>query len=160
MSRVKVIEKTNKGISIQVNIKFGKSMLETENKILECLNEAGQIATGEALVQFDADGIPVKIGDQIFYSKGEFEKNYQTPYGETRVLRHVYQSKSGGKIFCPLNHDARLVITSTPRFAKMISSKYSFGSTESVKKDLNDNHGRSVNRKTLQTIVETVAKSP
>lgn len=156
MSNVKLIKKNDEGFSVQIDFKFNKSMLIAEESILERLNEAGVLATGEVLSQFDTDGSVIKTGNQTFTTKGQFEKNYQTPFGESRVLRHVYQSHSGGKTFCPLEQDARIVITSTPRFAKIVSSKYSSGSTESVKKDLADNHGRSVNRKTLQTISEAV----
>lgn len=157
MSQATLIKKSETGISIQIDFEFNKSMMSAEQNILKGLNEAGVIATGEVLSQFDTDGSPIKIGNQTFTSKGQFEKNYQTPFGESRVLRHVYQSHSGGKTYCPLDQDARVVVTSTPRFAKMVSSKYSFGSTEYVKQDLLDNHNRPVNRKTLQTISEAVA---
>lgn len=156
MSETKIIESDENGFSIKINFKYNKSMLIAENEILEKLNQAGILATGEILSQFDVDGSPIKIGNQTFTSKGQFEKNYQTPYGESRVTRHVYQSHSGGKTYCPLENDARIIITSTPRFAKMVSSKYSIGSTESVKNDLVDNHGRPVQRKTLQSISEAV----
>ena len=157
MSKVKLINENKLGFSIQIDFEYGKSMLMSEERILDALNEAGTMATGEILSQFDTDGSSIKIGNQIFRTKGQFEKNYQTPFGESRVLRHVYQSNSGGKTYCPLEQSARIVVTSTPRFAKIVSSKYSFGSTEYVKQDLINNHGRPVNRKTLQTISEAVA---
>lgn len=156
MSKVKLVKHNKSGFSIQIDFEYNKSMLVAEEKILNALNEAGVMATGEILSQFDTDGAVIKIGNQIFTTKGQYEKNYQTPYGESRVLRHVYQSHSGGKTYCPLEQDARIVVTSTPRFAKIVSSKYSCSSTEYVKQDLSGNHGRPVNRKTLQTISEAV----
>lgn len=157
MSRAKLIKKGKSGFSIQINFDFSKSMINAEENILKGLNDAGVIATREVISQFDTDGSSIKIGNQTFTSKGQFEKKYQTPFGETKILRHVYQSHSGGKTYCPLEQDARIVVTSTPRFAKMVSSKYSFGSTEYVKQDLLDNHDRPTHRKTLQTISEAVA---
>lgn len=156
MSSVKIIKNDANGFSIQIDFNFNKSMLKAEEEILEKLNEVGSIATGKMLAQFDSDGSPIKIGNQTFTSKGLSEKNYQTPWGEARVNRHVYQSHTGGKTYCPLENDARIIITSTPRFAKIISSKYSDLSTEAVKKDLTENHGRIVQRKTIQSIGEVV----
>jgi hypothetical protein len=156
MGSIKILKNDDKGFSIQIDFNFNKSMLKAEEEILEKLNEVGSLATGKMLAQFDSDGSPIKIGDQTFTSKGLFEKNYQTPWGEARVNRHVYQSHTGGKTYCPLENDARIIITSTPRFAKIVSSKYSELSTESVKKDLSDNHGRIVQRKTIQSIGEVV----
>jgi hypothetical protein len=156
MSSFEILKSDDNGFSVQINFKFNKSMLKAEEEILEKLNEVGSIATGKMLAQFDSDGSPIKIGNQTFTSKGLSEKNYQTPWGEARVTRHVYQSHSGGKTYCPLENDARIIITSTPRFAKIVSSKYSDLSTESVKKDLSENHGRIVQRKTIQSIGEVV----
>ena len=152
----KILKVKSDGISIQVDFKFGKSMLENEENIANALNEAGEIATREALSEFDADGAPIIIGDQVFSSKGKFNKEYQTPYGKIVLPRYIYQSQSGGKTFCPLENDARIITTSTPRFAKMISSKYSFGGARTVKKDLRENHCRDINVSTLQDIAEAV----
>lgn len=157
MSVAKLLNSSNDGFSIQIDFKYNESMLVAESDILKGLNDAGVIATEEVLTQFDSDGSVIKMGNQTFTTKGQQEKNYQSPYGEIRISRHVYQSHSGGKTFCPLEHDARIVVTSTPRFAKIVSSKYSIGSTESVKNDLKDNHDRPTNRKTLQTISDAVA---
>jgi hypothetical protein len=35
----------------------------------------------------------------------------------------VYQSSQGGKTYCLLDQDARIVVSSTPRFAKMVTHK-------------------------------------
>ena len=86
----------------------------------------------------------------------QVEKNYQTPYGTVRVTRNVYQSHSGGKTYCPLEDDARIVITSTPKFAQLISSKYSQMAVTAVKKDLSNNHDRKVQKKLIQDVSEAV----
>jgi hypothetical protein len=111
-----LIESTKDGFTLQLSFKYSKSMLQGEKDILEIINNAGAMATGKLLEQFDTDGSSIIKGNQTFTSKGKFEKNYQTPYGVARVDRYVYQSHSGGKTYCPLEDEARIVITSTPIF--------------------------------------------
>lgn len=74
MAKAKLIKTTNEGFSIQIDFKFNKSMLTSEENILEVLNDAGIIATGEVLSQFDTDGLVIKMGNQTFTTKGQFEK--------------------------------------------------------------------------------------
>jgi hypothetical protein len=38
------------------------SMLEAEESILQAVNTVGNVATGEALRRFDADGDPIMVG--------------------------------------------------------------------------------------------------
>jgi hypothetical protein len=91
------------------------------------------------------------------FSKGRLPKDYQTPYGVATVARHVYQPSRGGTTFCPLDRDARIVVSSTPRFAKMIAHKYAeFGSARVIA-DLEENHGRTVARSFVQNVAEAVA---
>src|SRR3954452_22186987 len=121
-------------------------MLDFEEALQERLNEAGVVATAEGLKQFDTDGSPIIVGTTKLTSKGEVEKDYQTPYGVATVARHVYQSNQGGETYCPLDRDARIVVSSTPRFAKVLSHKYAESSSPKVQGDLEANHGRSVSR--------------
>jgi hypothetical protein len=123
---------------------------------LNTLNEAGCIATGEALKRFDTEGSAILIGGMKWTSKGEEPNYYQTPYGEVEVLCHVYQTSAGGKTFCPLERDARIVVTSTPRFAKMVAHKFACGGSTQVESDLAENHGRRVARSYLQNLAEAV----
>ena len=81
---------------------------------MKVLNETGTLATEEALKQFDTNGSPLKKNGEKWTSKGKEYKIYQTPYGEIQVERHVYQSSKGGETYCPLEQDARIVVTSTP----------------------------------------------
>src|SRR5205085_9833655 len=83
-------------------------------------------------------------------------KTYQTPYGEATVARHVYQTSEGGATFCPLERDARIIITSTPRFAKQVSSKYSKDAGGRVVDDLASNHGRHVTLCLAQDLADAV----
>ena len=124
-----IVARSATAFTIQVGISYASSMLDFEEAIQRGLNEAGTLATTEALQQFDADGSPITAGDTKLTSKGKLTKEYQTPYGVAPVERHVYQSSRGGKTYCPLDRNARIVVSSTPKFAKMVSHKYAeFGS--------------------------------
>ena len=153
---VTLVESNDDGFSIKLDFKYVNSMLQGEQEILETLNDAGSLATGKLLEHFDTDGSPIKKGDQSFTSKGKLEKTYQTPFGPTKIQRNVHQSNSGGKTYCPLEEVARIVITSTPRFAQVISSKYSQMAVTAVKKDLKNNHGRDIQKKLIQDVSEAV----
>ena len=82
---VSLLETNKDGFSLKLSFKYNNSMLKGEEGILETLNTAGTIATGKLMEQFDTDGAPIRKGNQVFTSKGQYEKNYQTPYGSTRV---------------------------------------------------------------------------
>lgn len=143
-------------VILEVRIKLTGSILEMEETILASLNEAGDLATGKALERFDSDGDPIELGGEKWTSKGRLPKTYQTPYGNVEVCRHVYQRSAGGVTFCPLERNARIVITSTPRFAKMVSHKYANGASPAVRRDLLENHGRDCPRSFLQNLADAV----
>ncbi len=59
--------------------------------------------------------------------------------------------------YCPLDRNARIVGSSTPRFAKVVSYKYAeFGSSRVIE-DLRENHGRTVARSFVQNVADAVA---
>jgi hypothetical protein len=151
-----VIERTESSVTIQIQVSLSRSMLETEEGIQQALNEAGVLATTEALKQFDTDGSPIEFGSTRWTSKGQEPKIYQTPYGEASVERHVYQTSSGGATFCPLEREARIIITSTPRFAQQVSFKYAEGAGGRAVADLAQNHGRHVTLCLVQDLAAAV----
>jgi hypothetical protein len=152
-----IIDRTESGFTVQVTIPYNHSMLDFEETLQQQLNAAGALATQEGLRQFDTDGSPITVGSIQLTSKGQIPKDYQTPYGMATVERHVYQSPQGGATYCPLDRDARIIVSSTPKFAKMVSNKYAeFGSAR-VRRDLRDNHGREVSRCLVQDIADAVA---
>ena len=153
----KLIRVKGSRVKVEVTVELSRSMLETEEAIQGALNEAGVLLSGEALSYFDADGSPIEFGGEVWYSKGGQPKTYQTPYGEVVVDRQVYQRAGGGKTYCPLEREARVVITSTPRFAKQVSSKMAQGPSSAVRRDLADNHGREVAHSYVQRLTEAVA---
>ena len=120
----KIVGRSEKSYTVEVEIPYGKSMLESEEAIQRQINKAGSLATGESLLKFDTDGSPVVVDNKKMTSKGKIAKTYQTPYGDVMIERHVYQGASGGRGYCPLEKNARIITTATPKFAKMVSSKY------------------------------------
>ena len=143
-------------IKIEVTIDLSGSMLEAEESILRGVNAVGNVATGEALKRFDADGDPIVVGGAKWYSKGKLPKIYNTPYGVVSAQRHVYQPAEGGKTFCPMDDGARIIRKATPRFAKIVSHKFAHGATTQVMEDLEHNHGRPCLKASLQDLAAHV----
>jgi hypothetical protein len=87
-----LVARQESSITLQLTVPLTRSLLDTEHGIQQALNEAGLWATTEALRQFDTDGAPLQLGAARYTSKGQQPKDYQTPYGEVPVARHVYQA--------------------------------------------------------------------
>ena len=151
-----IIDRTETGFTIQITVPFNSSMLDFEETLQDQLNAAGVLATQEGLQQFDTDGSPITVGSIKLTSKGR----------SPRITRHLTAWPGsiamstralGGATYCPLDREARIIVSSTPKFAKMVSSKYAeFGSAR-VQHDLRDNHGRTVSRCLVQDIADAVA---
>ena len=152
-----IVNETADSLTLQVVIKFNPAMLEAENAICDALNQAGTLATANFLKRFDTDGSAIVIGQTKLTSKGTVDKEYQTPYGVATVSRHVYQSASGGKTFCPMDREARIITSATPRFAMQLSHKYSEVSALRVVEDLRLNHNRAITKAYVQTVADAVA---
>lgn len=105
-----ILESNAEFVTLEITIPWNNSMLESEETIQSVLNEAGTLASGEALKQFDTDGLPIEMAGTTWTSKGQLPKTYQT-YGTVEVCRHVYPNSAGGATFCPLEVDGR---TSSP----------------------------------------------
>lgn len=90
-------------------------------------------------------------------AKGTREsKEFQTPYGAVEVNRFVYQTSDGGKTYIPLDVGSRIINTSTPKFAKMVSSKYAGDGAPGVQRDLEENHNRPVALSFIKNISDSV----
>jgi hypothetical protein len=154
---VSIMNQTSESITLQVTIPFTRSMLHSEGVIQDAVNEVGCVATRELLKTFDTDGQSLQFGSVKMTTKGLYPKTYQTPYGEADVERHLYQASTGGTTFCPLEQEARMILTSTPRFAMQVSHKMSEMSAPAVQKDFEMNHNRSVVHAMMQRLSEAVA---
>lgn len=152
-----VVRRTDAGFTVSVDVPYKGSMLDAEEAIQRAVNEVGVAATEEALRRFDADGDPIRLGPAKFTSMGQVRKEYQTPYGVAAVERHVYQGPKGGKTYCPLDQNARVVVSSTPRFAKIVAHKYAEFGAGRVLEDLAENHGRRVAKAFVQDVADAVA---
>ena len=155
-SKIKLKSSSSKSVTIEVTIPLSKSMLQTEEGIRDALNEVGCVASQSALNRFDADGTALIMGDSKLTSKGKVRKTYQTMWGEVDVDRHVYQSSKGGHQFCPLERDARIVLTSTPGFTKWVTAKYAQMGSSQVLSDLKESHGRKISRPYLKHLCDAV----
>ena len=152
----KLVARDGQQVTVQITVSLTDSMLDTEEHIQEALNDAGNLVTAEALKELDTHGEPLMLGSEKWFSKGALPKKYQTPYGEIEVNRHVYQRSCGGETWCPMEDDARIIVTSTPRLAKQISHKYAHNTAGYVQNDLADNHGRVIARSFIQNVADAV----
>jgi hypothetical protein len=143
-------------ITIQATFSIKGTMLEVEEAIQEKINEIGLHVTQKKLEKFDTDGSPIIVGNKKFTSMGKHLKVYETLYGAARVERHVYQSNEGGKTFCPLDDRARIIVQSTPLFAKIVSFKYAMNGADSVQEDLEEGHRRHISNRTVKAIGDVV----
>ena len=151
-------EKTESYIKMEIKIPYTKSMIESEELIQIGLNAAGLMASEEIISSFDTDGSNIKIGTIKFTNKGKVVKEYETPYGSAKIERYVYQTSKGGATYCPLDESARIIGSATPKFAKMISNKYSRNVATEVQSDFKSNHNRHVSRGLIQEVSENVSE--
>jgi len=152
-----IVSRSATSFTVQIEVPYTDSMLGFEEGLQDRLNEAGVEATAEGLRQFDTDGSPITLGISRLTTKGQVEKDYQTPYGVATLARHVYQGTHGGPTYCPLDRDARIVVSSTPKFARTVAHKYAEFSSARLREDLEQNHGRSISRGLARDIAEAVA---
>lgn len=153
---VVIKSKSNSSFKLEIEIPYSKNMLESEEMIQQCLNEGGVLATKEMMGLHDTDGSSIIVCGNKLTSKGQESKEFQTPYGVTEILRHVYQSVDGGKTYVPLDIGCRIINTSTPKFAKMISSKYACDGAPGVQRDLAENHNREVSLSFIKNTTDAV----
>lgn len=152
-----LISRSEKTFKIEVEISYSRNMLDGEEGLQRSLNEAGIVATKELLEQFDTDGNPIMIGPTKLTAKGLKEtKEFQSPYGAVEVSRFIYQTSDGGKTYIPLDVSSRIINSSTPKFAKMVSSKYAVDGAPGVQRDLEENHNRSVALSFIKNISDSV----
>lgn len=148
----------NGELVIEVRVPVPSNFLEFEKGVQDGLAEAGRLLTARGLEEFDADGAPMTIGKTRYTAKKERrEKRYETPFGPVKVARYAYQSSAGGTTLVPLEHNARIIGDSTPRFAKLVSSKYSRNNAAAVQEDLRESLHREVSRCYIQDISALVA---
>lgn len=153
-----IIRKENEELVIEMRVPVCSNFLDFEKHVQDELTEAGRTLTERGLSEFDADGSPILIGNTKYTAKEKpVEKKYETPFGAVLVKRYAYQSSAGGTTHIPLEHNARIVGNSTPRFAKLVSSKYSHNNAATVQQDLLETLHRKVSRCYIQDVSALVA---
>jgi len=153
---VKVSSRSGNEVTVEVTVRLEGSLLDMEAAVQAASNAFGCCATEEALKRFDTDGSPMRLGEVKLTARGRDPKPYQTPYGVVEVERYVYQTSRGGRIYCPLEHQARIVRGATPLFASQISHKYAQLNARAVQTDLEQNHGRKVATSYIQNVADWV----
>ena len=58
----RLVEVKGTQVKIELTVELRRSMLETEEAIQVVVNDAGGLASREALKYFDSDGSPLQIG--------------------------------------------------------------------------------------------------
>ncbi|MEZ5325642.1 MAG: hypothetical protein R3F19_11335 [Verrucomicrobiales bacterium] len=98
-------------------------MLETEELLQAALNEAGALATGECLKDFDSDGGAIVITGEKLTVKGGGENAQEISdllwYDDDESLRLPEQRRGSGLL--SLEANARIMRTATPLLAKQVS---------------------------------------
>jgi len=81
----KIIKKVGNKIKIELEIELDpSSMLSSEEQIAKALNEAGLLATEEALELFDSDGLPIEKSGKVLTSKGKQKKTTKRPMDQKK----------------------------------------------------------------------------
>jgi hypothetical protein len=152
-----VVARGPDGFTVAFTVSRSNEFPAYEAEIQQALNEAGAVATAEALRQFDTAGEAVEYGDTRYTSKGTYFKEYQTPFGVAGLERHLYQSPKGGATICPLEDRAGVILSATPALARTVASKYAEFGSPRVQHDLEVNHGRHLSRGFIEGLAEHVA---
>jgi hypothetical protein len=145
-------------LTLEVRIPLSGSMLDMENEIQDRLNEAGRVATAEALKKFDTDGSPIILSKtKLTARKEKASQHYECPYGTVPIERFLYQSNEGGYTYCPLEDRARIFTTSTPRYAQIVSGLYADLDGGKTKRHLYSTLRRETCKANIQNLAEAVA---
>ncbi len=151
-----IVKRDRNEMTVEVKVRLDGPMLESEEAIQTALNDAGILLEEENLKRFDTDGSPIQVGTAKLTSKGRSPQVYETPFGPARVERHVYQTTKGGATYCPLEHDARMVLNATPRLAKIVSYKYACLGSDAVVDDMQQCNGRTISNRYCKMLGDAV----
>ncbi len=111
------------------------------------------------LQRFDTHGEPILLNDELYTTKGRSAETYQCYAGPCPVQRHAYQNSDGGRTYCPLEQNARIIENTTPYFAGIVTGKYSAMSSGDVIKDLARSMPRHVTRSYIQDLSDSVGRA-
>ena len=155
-----IVERGPDGFTVAFTVRRGSDFPTYEAEIREAINEAGTLATAEALKQFDTDGEPVEHWGTRYTSKGMYPRQYQTPFGVADVERHLYQSPRGAPRSALWTTGPGSCSAPTPALARMIAAKYAEVGSPRVQQDLEMNHGRRLRAASSRASPSTSRRSP
>ncbi len=157
----KLIEQKNNTLTIQLTVELTGQMLRDENSLQQSLNDAGMVAMGPMIKQFDTNGEPIRVNGIKHTVKDYAPQTYETPYGPVGVQRHTYQTSKGGRAYVPLENEARMVLNSTPKYSQIVAGKYARFGADAICEDLLECNGRELSRnyaKKLSDFVGSIAQ--
>lgn len=145
-------------IVLQIEVPVdSNNMLSLEDSLQRELNEAGLLGTKELLERFEpTNKAPFIFNQQRWSHKGKVIKHYETLYGSVPVERSVYQGTRGGTTLAPLDIQAGIIGSATPKFAKTLAWKYSQMPAPAVKEDFATNHQRTVSNSFIKHLSDRV----
>ena len=75
----RIVKQNGGKLTIEIDLDLNGSMLLSQEEAIQvALNEAGKLATRQALTTFDTDGAPIEIKGKRLTSKG-VKKSYSYP---------------------------------------------------------------------------------
>ena len=153
-----IISESGDEVVIQVTVRKSTCFAGCEDIIQEALCEAGRLACGSCLSDFDTDGTPIlRDGRKLTAKRRKVPKTYGTRWGKVSVGRYVYQDSGGGSCLVPLEERAGIVGASTPGLARVTSFLYANGNAGFVASALDQALGSSVSRCYVQDVSGLVA---
>ncbi len=156
-ARVTKAEGTRRTFEIELDLGPYRTLSECEEAVQQAVNQAGVLMTAEAMKLFDADGQPLVREGASTRPKARSPSFTRRPSGRPRWSGMCISLRPAGRTFCPLEDRAGIVLSATPRFARMIASKFAeFGSAH-VQADMAENHGRTFSRGLVAHVAEAVA---
>ena len=156
-----IIRQHNNQVTIQLTVNLTGSMLTDEQALQDSLNEAGCVAMIPMIEQFDTKGEPIGVNGVKHTVKKRDPQTYETPYGPVTLERYTYQSSKGGRNYVPLEVDARMILNSTPRYAMMVTGKYTRFGALALQEDLLECNNRQISHeyaKDLSDFVGSIAQ--
>ena len=159
--QAKLIDQKSNTLTIQFTVQLTGQMLRDENSLQQSLNDAGMVAMGLMIKQFDTKGEPIRVKGIKHTVKNYAPQTYETPYGPVGVQRHTYQTSKGGRAYVPLENDARMVLNSTPKYSQIVAGKYARFGADAICEDLLECNGRKLSRnyaKKLSDFVGSIAQ--
>lgn len=146
-------------ITFSITTKLEGTFLEQEEQIQVIVNRLGNAMTEHYLTQYDISLPAIRVAEEKYTPKAVQKKKYQTLYGEVEIERHVYQSRAGGRAYVPLERSTGIIGSATPRFAKVLSQKYTHQSGAGTIEDLAMNHKRTISKTFVQDTVARVGEA-